>query len=82
MDELREKLKEILRLAQHQDVGEGDISFEDFWSDQILALIKEAGYVRLFPDQSLPPIPRQDIAHIIMERDTILREAGWRKVEL
>jgi len=38
---MREKIKEILKLAQHQDVGEGDISFEEFWSDQILTLICE-----------------------------------------
>ena len=31
-------------------------------------------------DQSYPEIPRKDIAHIIMERDTMLREAGFIKV--
>ena len=43
---------------------------------------EEAGYVKLAKDQSLPLIPRQDICHIIMERDTVLRKAGWRKVEI
>mgnify|MGYP001610465302 CR=1 FL=1 len=50
--------------------------------DAILALVKEAGYVKLADDQTFPEIPRKDIVHIIMERDRILLEAGWRKVEL
>ena len=28
----------------------------------------------------LPEIPRKDIVHIIMERDRVLREAGYRQV--
>ena len=33
-------------------------------------------------DQSLPDIPREEIAHIIMERDDILRGEGFVKVAL
>jgi len=40
--ELREKIKEILVMTQSPDVSLGDIPFEDFWADQIIALIKEA----------------------------------------
>jgi len=46
-------------------------------ADQILSI---KGIAILSDDQSYPPIPRQDIVHIIMERDTMLREAGFVKV--
>ncbi len=36
--ELREKIKGILKLAKKPDVGEGSVTFEDFWSDYIQAL--------------------------------------------
>jgi len=47
--ELREKIRTILYRSNKEDA-----------TDQILALIKEAGYVKLADDQSLPenPYPR------------------------
>lgn len=38
---MKEKLKEILLMARSSEAGEGEIPFEDFWSDQILTLICE-----------------------------------------
>ena len=38
---MRGKIKEILILAQQPDSKNGTISFEDFWSDQILSYQRE-----------------------------------------
>ena len=43
--------------------------------------LKDHNYVQLDEDQSYPPIPRKDIVHIIMERDTQLRKANFKKVK-
>lgn len=51
------------------------------YADEFLEVIKQANYVQLDDDQSYPPIPRKDIAHIIMQRDSHLREANFRKVK-
>ena len=45
-------------------------------ADQILALIKEAGYVKLVKDQSMPELAGYKVA-----QEELLK-AGWRKVEL
>jgi len=36
--------------------------------------------VVLAKDQSFPPLPREDISHIIMERDNILLKDGFKKI--
>lgn len=46
--------------------------------DQILAI---DGLEIKSDDQSLPEIPRKDIAHIIMERDRMLLDTGFIKCE-
>ncbi len=38
-------------------------------------------YVLLSEDQSLPEIPRKDIVHIIMERDIVLLQANFKRIE-
>ena len=40
-EKLREDIKEVLKLAQEPDAKEGTIPFEDFWTDQILAKVKQ-----------------------------------------
>jgi len=45
-------------------------------ADQILSL---KGVRIEADDQSYPPFPRQDLAHIIIERDRVLCEAGFVK---
>ncbi len=50
-----------------------------------LAFLKTEGYAKMAKNQTLPEIPRKEIAHIIMERDRILLKGDstgvWRKVE-
>jgi len=54
------------------------------FTDQILALVKEAGYVRLSQDQSLPNKPPYlTLAQGGYKQALVdICEAGWRKVEL
>lgn len=84
-EELREKIQEILRdktLTQYEK------------ADQILTLIKQANYVRLDPDQSLPenpyhPNPLREYDHQITDAGMIgygeaqqdMLKAGFRKIE-
>jgi len=48
----------------------------------ILTLIKEAGYVKLADDQSLPEKPFYPDKSIYCETQQDMLKAGWRKVEL
>ena len=53
--------------------------------DKILALIKEANYVRLADDQSLPPSLAKDVlVKTLMLKPIKIGDKtyGWRKVEL
>ena len=53
----------------------------DAFVNVIKQAIRDAGYVQLDADQTLPPIPRKDIIHIIAERDRVLLAAGFKKVK-
>ena len=79
--ELREKMAEVFRQSywfakEHPKHKETlDISKLTFTqADQILALIKEAGYIQLADNQNLP----SHLASKYIE----LRDEGWRKVKL
>jgi len=78
IDEAREAIKnEILRKYWVTPQLGFDIA------DTILNLKREDGSQMigiLSKDQTLPEIPRKDIVHIILERDRILLNAGFRKV--
>ena len=80
--------EEELRLRNQMANDFADIwykhDYHDAWqamADHARNLYKQAGYVQLDEDQSYPPIPRKDIVHIIMERDTQLRKANFKKVK-
>ena len=45
-----------------------------------IELLEQGKVAVLDDDQSYPDIPREDIVHIIMQRDQQLREAGFKKV--
>ena len=72
--ELRDKIVKLL-----QETAE--LSYRSFLPDQILALIKEAGYVKLAEIQTLPflNVRVSDATYRIAQDDML--SAGWRKVE-
>ena len=90
-EELRDRVRELFRIARAEGTQsakwklEGDV-------DDLLALIKEAGFVQLDPDQSLP----SSITGLFLddgwfgctpqdgceEGIRLLKEAGWRRVIL
>jgi len=85
MDELREKTIEAVKMAT------GSYFFEDrdgrgitrlhAMLDQIHDDYKQAGYVRLSPDQSLPDVWVRDIPSGKLVQEDMWNKS-WRKVEL
>jgi len=94
--ELREKIARAMaegRMVKWENRGEATKNWFLNKADQILALIKEAGYVKLADDQNLPSyeLPDKPLAqsewwsgyatgHI--EGKEAMLKAGFRKVEL
>jgi len=87
MDELREK---IARTIWSDGTGDEE-GFEGLGAkhivfkitDQILALIKEASYVKLAEDQSLPEAVLSVLGlRTVNATVKIYQREGWRKVEL
>ena len=80
--ELRENITQtILHSNLHSGlIFDDGVSDEEayYLADQILALTKEAGYVKLAEDQKLPV----HFATRDGKREKWLREAGWRKIEV
>ncbi len=80
-EELREKIRTILYRSNKEDA-----------TDQILALIKQAGYIKLADDQSLPEpdIEKSNLSRFgknwyttgYMECRGEMLKAGFRRVEL
>ncbi len=90
-----EKIANTLHTIFYELTG-GDIDRDDWTEDgclpnhycfrkakEILAVIKETGYVKLVDDQSLPEIPmslRDYDGYERCKEDMV--KAGWRKVEV
>ncbi len=70
MEELREKIARLVRYYYFHD--NADIVRSDVTADQILALIKEAGYVRLPPDSAI-------LENISLLKDLIEGGERWRR---
>ncbi len=92
-EQLREKIAKVIRDKPYKcQVCEQIGNCAECLADQILALIKEAGFVGLDPDQSLPDIPllttRHDdpgyldgwIRNASEKTQQDMLKAGWRKV--
>jgi len=87
MDELREKIAgrfKSFTLAISEGSLEGTKLECEREAKEIVALVKEAGYVRLSQDQSLPNKPPYlTLAQGGYKQALVdICEAGWRKVEL
>ncbi len=84
--ELRGKLITLLaRLGDKYEQAQHPALLVTTHVDEVLALIKEAGYVKLAKDQTLPPYSGNLIdlgVRVEKARDIVLLKAGWRKVEL
>jgi len=85
MNELRDKIAEIVG----EEIGwwlsplVKEESDRPFVADQILARIREAGYVKLAEDQSLPEVILSTLGlRPVNNTVKILHREGWRKVEL
>jgi len=81
IDEAREAIKQVYYELRNL-AGTPD-NPADILADSILRLRWKDGSQMigiLSKDQTLPEIPRKDIVHIILERDRILLNAGFRKV--
>jgi len=91
MNELREKIVRIIGQLGDEYYIPLNASLKEV-TDQILALIKEAGYVRLSQDQSLPELNLPTLSGNRSLEITItsfakkirgdMLKASWRKVEL
>lgn len=91
--ELIEKIADTYRSfsfwqdKRSRSVGEFEAKF-DGCANQVLPFIKEAGYVRLSEDQSLPERSNQVLNACgqylwgYSDGQSVLLKAGWRKVEL
>ena len=90
--ELRQKIADAICNAARVEIvtedGDKLLTWDDFSEEEHVffygladKLIKDLNLVQLDENQELPPIPRKDIAHIIMERDRILLNAGFRRIK-
>jgi len=92
MDELREEIAKSLAgwdgwnwemMAETEELaGSDEIGKDSYYkmADRIHALYKEAGYVKLAEDQSLPDVWVRDIPSGKLVQEDMWNK-GWRKVE-
>lgn len=85
--ELREQIAEVI--ARRHEVS-SQTEIRDLYfsrADQILSIIKEAGYVKLADNQSLPLENSKCLLWDLyqqgwLEAQRCMRIAGWRKIEI
>ena len=79
--ELREQIRDIIDgcyEARNPDYPK----LRAFQPEKFLNELLELNLIQLDENQRLPPIPRDDILHIILERDAMLLNEGFRRVKL